>query len=179
MFLQQHCVSCIALVQGVCDVAEEWDEADHKVDNDVELHLTLDRRGKTAVDTLAGSEDHVCHHEIESVTGTIEESATDSALNGKNASIQGYDANDTAPAEAYPTAVEQTEVEPIRTTLDLGENVRIILRDARWKSLAPLLCLLKKPAATETLCGYFFEVRILRDISKIISNPYLMDDLTS
>ncbi len=55
--------------------------------------------------------------------------------------IPWNDSDDTAPTESDTTAVEQTHIEPIGASLDLGKNLSIMLRDACRQGFAPFLSL--------------------------------------
>jgi hypothetical protein len=51
---------------------------------------------------------------------------------GSNKLVPWDDANDTAPAKPYPTAVEQAHIKLVRPVLDLRQDFPIMLRYARW-----------------------------------------------
>ena len=57
----------------------------------------------------------------------------------QRSNLHRNDANDAAPSESDPAAVEQAHVEPVRPPLHLCEHLAIVLGEAWWQSLAPLL----------------------------------------
>ena len=65
--LQQNHVSGIALVRRIDQITDEWDETDHKVDKDVQLHSHRDGRGQCGFDRAARSVHHKSEDQITEV----------------------------------------------------------------------------------------------------------------
>lgn len=68
---EQDGVLGVATEDGIGEVAEEGDEADEEVDDEVEPHFLGDVAGKAVVYFLAGADYHCCHEGIEEVADTI------------------------------------------------------------------------------------------------------------
>jgi hypothetical protein len=49
------------------------------------------------------------------------------------------DPNDTAPTESDPEETEETHIEAIGSSLDLGQDLSIVFGDSGWQGLASLL----------------------------------------
>lgn len=112
-------VASIAFVGSVGEVAEEGDEANQEVEDDVEKHFCADGGGEGCFGS--GADHHEREEEVEDVT------------DGRNQT------NNTRPTEAEPTHAEEGHVEHVCPPFDLDEDLLFGLGEARGKGLAELL----------------------------------------
>lgn len=76
--------------------------------------------------------------------------------------LRRYKADRATPAEAHTEEAEQGHVKAVRPSLDLGQDLAVVLRDAGREGLLALLALLAAGLAIESARRDFFEVGILK-----------------
>ena len=110
MLLQDHGVSGIAFVHGVCEVSNEWDEANDKIKDNVHGHLHPQRCRKAAVDILATLQDHQCEKGIEDVSGTTTWLVSGHIDDSLSQNLHRNQSNYAPPAKPDATQTEQAQI---------------------------------------------------------------------
>jgi len=129
----------IFVVPTIRNVPQEGHQTDPEIQDDIKVHFRFHVRGKSSFDLFAGSENHESHECIDDISNTVVQfsNCRFDVLNTQD--IPGNDANNTTPAKSDSTAIEETHVETICSSLDFCENLSIVLRNTSGQCLAPLL----------------------------------------
>lgn len=70
IFFEQDRVSSVAFINCICQVADEWDQTDKEVNDDVEHHPGVELVGKSSIDVLAIANHHHGQRGVEAVSNT-------------------------------------------------------------------------------------------------------------
>ena len=158
--LEQDDVARVGAEDGIGEVAEEGNEANEEVDDDVHHHLGLDRRRQTVVDVLAGSHDHQRHEQIQKVANSGKDRQHLDRSGGRHGGrLRGDDADETAHAELDAANVE-AKIQDVRATSRLRQDLLVVLGDSRRKGLGLTFDLLGMIVA-ELAGGHALKVWIL------------------
>ena len=131
--------------EGVCEVSKEGDEADGKIDYNVQPHFAFDALVQASLNFLGAIDDHPCHEEVHEIA------------RGR------YETDDAAPPKLDTANVDRV-VESVCATLDLSKDFGIVGGDAFWDWLLLFARFAVRTAVG--ICGLDgFEVRVLCDVS--------------
>lgn len=121
MLLEQCCIAGVCTEYCVNQITEEWNQPNHEIEDDVDQHLESDAGREASVHLTACPVHHECHEGIKCISSRRDK--TDYA----------------APAKADAHKIEKGHVKTICASLDLGQDLAIVLRDAWWQGLLALL----------------------------------------
>ena len=110
LILEENHILRVALVRSICNVANERDDTDDEVNNDVELHSHLDRSVQLRFNGGYCPVHHQAEKHIEDIADT-----------------RNY-SNDSTPAALDAQKAAEGEVEAISPAFGLGQDLRLFLR---------------------------------------------------
>lgn len=134
VLFKQCCVAGVGTEQGISQITKERNQPNGKIENDVDQHLHSDRGRETSFYLATCPVHHESHKGIERIASTVMKSVTDPHLIVQDLSgvVKMYDlrrdqTDDAAPAEANSKKVEETHVKTICASLDLCQDLAIVL----------------------------------------------------
>lgn len=182
MLFEDHSIAGIRAEHGIGHITQERDKSNDEVYDDVEHHLDLQSSRQAAFNLPTSLHNHQCQKGVQSVSNTKRGLVSDLHLVKPRIMTRGLprnNPNDTAPTKPNPKESKETHVEAVSPSLDLGQDLAIMFRDARRQSLLALLGSALARLPVQPSRGDSLKVGVLLDVSHHIHETLMVLLLTS